>query len=287
MKSNLLRSLYACIPLILLVACSTATQDEKYRQVVMRDIGNKILWSLGDSVSRVMPVVSAGSTYTISFEHPVAVSYDSLIVIVSQELIKNDITRFVTELRDCGSREVLLAFAFKSPSDSLAPCTGRNTQLGCYQIEITLMDAPFNYASALPFAIAAAGAGLLFVFFKSRQKRPHSNEGTNTADARQRLHLGRYIFDVAEKTLVIDDTILPLTEKEAKLLSLLLANIHQTISRETLMAEIWGEEGLVVIPKNIDVLVSKLRKKLIHDDSIAITNVHGVGYKLVDMTVKG
>ncbi len=48
------------------------------------------------------------------------------------------------------------------------------------------------------------------------------------------------------------------------------------------MAEIWGEEGLVVIPKNIDVLVSKLRKKLNHDASVAIVNVHGVGYKLVE-----
>lgn len=248
----------------------------------MRDIGNKILWSLGDSISRVMPIVSQGSTYTISFEHPVAVSYDSLITVVSQELIKNDITRFVTELRDCGSQEVLLAFAFFSASDSLTPCTGRNTQLGCYQIEITLTEAPFPYPSALPFAMAVAGSGMLFLFFKSRQRRTHRKADITNAEVRQHLHLGKYIFDVAEKSLLIDDTILPLTEKEAKLLSLLLANIHQTLSRETLMAEIWGEEGLVVIPRNIDVLVSKLRKKLIHDDSVAIANVHGVGYKLVE-----
>jgi DNA-binding response OmpR family regulator len=46
------------------------------------------------------------------------------------------------------------------------------------------------------------------------------------------------------------------------------------------MNEIWAESGVLVVSKNLDVLVSKLRKKLIHDDKIKISNVHGVGYKL-------
>jgi DNA-binding response OmpR family regulator len=36
----------------------------------------------------------------------------------------------------------------------------------------------------------------------------------------------------------------------------------------------------MVVPKNLDVLVSKLRKKLSLDENIKIINVHGVGYKL-------
>ena len=36
------------------------------------------------------------------------------------------------------------------------------------------------------------------------------------------------------------------------------------------MKEIWEDEGIVVISRNVDVLVSKLRKKLSDDNSIKI-----------------
>ena len=71
-----------------------------------------------------------------------------------------------------------------------------------------------------------------------------------------------------------------LTEKEAKLLTLLLNGINEIQNREYLMHELWAESGIMVISKNLDVLVSKLRKKLSLDENIKITNVHGVGYKL-------
>jgi DNA-binding response OmpR family regulator len=47
------------------------------------------------------------------------------------------------------------------------------------------------------------------------------------------------------------------------------------------MKEIWEDEGIVVISRNVDVLVSKLRKKLIDDNSIKIINVPGRGYKFI------
>jgi DNA-binding response OmpR family regulator len=46
------------------------------------------------------------------------------------------------------------------------------------------------------------------------------------------------------------------------------------------MKEIWEDRGLVVISRNVDVLVSKLRKKLSFYPAIKITNVHGRGYRL-------
>jgi DNA-binding response OmpR family regulator len=45
------------------------------------------------------------------------------------------------------------------------------------------------------------------------------------------------------------------------------------------MKEIWEDEGIVVISRNVDVLVSKLRKKLSDDNSFKFINVHGRGYK--------
>lgn len=286
MKSIVLLSICGLALSILAAACSSDVHDEKYREVVMRDIGNKILWSLGDSVSRVMPITSEGATYTISFERPVSVSYDSVIAIVSQELNKNGITRFVTELKDCRANEVLLAFAFNSPSDSLTPCIGRHTEPGCLTIEITPGRERSAFHATVPFILSGVAGGLLFLSFKSRSGRKRKTAPGNADTGHQLWPVGRYMFDATGKTLAIDDLILPLTEKEAKLLILLLENINQALSREMLMAEIWGEDGLIVISRNIDVLVSKLRKKLKHDDSLAIVNIHGVGYKLMDMVVK-
>ena len=56
-------------------------------------------------------------------------------------------------------------------------------------------------------------------------------------------------------------------------------NINQIVEREKLMKEIWEDESIVVISRNVDVLVSKLRKKLSDDNSIKFINVHGRGYK--------
>ena len=47
------------------------------------------------------------------------------------------------------------------------------------------------------------------------------------------------------------------------------------------MKEIWEDKGIVVISRNVDVLVSKLRKILIDDNSIKFINVPGRGYKFV------
>jgi len=47
------------------------------------------------------------------------------------------------------------------------------------------------------------------------------------------------------------------------------------------MKEIWEDKGIIVISRNVDVLVSKLRKKLLADSSIKFINVHGRGYKFI------
>ena len=58
-------------------------------------------------------------------------------------------------------------------------------------------------------------------------------------------------------------------------------NINQIVEREKLMKEIWEDESIVVISRNVDVLVSKLRKKLSDDNSLKFINVHGRGYKFI------
>ena len=78
-----------------------------------------------------------------------------------------------------------------------------------------------------------------------------------------------------------ENKIISLSEKESKSLKIFAENLNQVIEREKLMKEIWEDEGIIVISRNVDVLMSKLRKKLSEDNAIKIINIHGRGYKFV------
>ena len=73
--------------------------------------------------------------------------------------------------------------------------------------------------------------------------------------------------------------VISLTDKECRILELLNKNFGELIPRETLMQEVWINEG-VITGRSLDMFVSKLRKKLSSDPELSITNVHGKGYKL-------
>lgn len=248
----------------------------------MRQIGNRVLWSLGDSTSRILPVGLNGNTYTIGFEQPIDLPYDTLIRVAAQELRRVDVHQFVVAVKDCETEEVVLTFAFQNPVDSLLPCRGRDIEPGCYRIDITLTHPTPRYDYAmLPVALVLLLGG--WALWKWRQTSTPT-EPTDPIDSLQPTlpTIGSYRFDEAERLLLHADANTPLTDKETKLLALLMTHADQTLSREMLMAELWGEDGVVVVSRNVDVLVSKLRKKLQADPSVAITNVHGVGYKLVE-----
>lgn len=91
--------------------------------------------------------------------------------------------------------------------------------------------------------------------------------------------LGKFLFDTKEQRLLSGAEVINLTDKECRILSLLHKNFGELISRETLMQEVWINEG-VITGRSLDMFVSKLRKKLSSDPGLKITNVHGKGYKL-------
>jgi DNA-binding response OmpR family regulator len=70
-----------------------------------------------------------------------------------------------------------------------------------------------------------------------------------------------------------------LSKKECELLEIFVANANQVVKREELTKKVWEDNG-VIVGRSLDTYISKLRKKLQKDNSIKLTNVHGVGYKL-------
>jgi two-component system, OmpR family, response regulator len=93
------------------------------------------------------------------------------------------------------------------------------------------------------------------------------------------LHAGESTLDVHNLTLNSGGQVTRLTHKEAKLLALFFRHINKIIEREVFLKSIWEDDGFFVA-RSMDVFVSRLRKYLREDKSLAIENIRGVGYIL-------
>ena len=107
---------------------------------------------------------------------------------------------------------------------------------------------------------------------------PEAKPDPPTADHKK---LGNFVFIESKGILSLNAETIELSAKEAKALHLLVSNQNQVVGRDLLMKEIWEDDGVFVIDRNVDVMISKLRKKLSADPSVKIVNVHGKGYKIV------
>lgn len=91
--------------------------------------------------------------------------------------------------------------------------------------------------------------------------------------------IGTYRFEPANMNLVHDDEKRSLTRKETALLKILCENENKLVAREFILKEIWGDDDYF-LGRSMDVFIAKLRKYLKEDTTLAITNVHGAGFKL-------
>lgn len=252
---------------------------EKHVEVVLRDLGHQLLLSAKDSTSRVLPVKKLGEhTYQISFQNNFGFISDSLINLVQRTFQKAALANdYLVNLRDCGQNETVFAFEINSQTGDLTPCRGRTLDVGCYVIEIELLkNTRFN---ALWLALLIIPFG--FVGFYVKDKFRNKEEAAPVVDNDDYIQLGSFRFYPGNNVLKIENNHITLSEKETRALQLFAKNMAQVVERETLMKEIWEDEGIVVISRNVDVLVSKLRKKLSDDNSIKFINVPGKGYKFI------
>jgi DNA-binding winged helix-turn-helix (wHTH) protein len=130
--------------------------------------------------------------------------------------------------------------------------------------------------------LALLGASLLIGYFRKNLKTvPGQNQhhAVMKEPNPELAALGSFLFNVKGQRLLLGSEAISLTDKECKVLELLHKNFGELISRETLMQEVWINEG-VFTGRSLDMFVSKLRKKLSSDPELRITNVHGKGYKL-------
>ncbi len=270
---------YSIMIIVILIASINKNNEipEKHSEVVLRDLGHQLLLTAKDSSSRVLPVKKLNeNTYQISFQNDFSFISDSLINLVQRIFQKNALaTDYIVSLKNCKQKEAVFAFEINSQAGDLTPCRGRRLAVGCYVIEIDLLkQTGFNFYWLLLLIIPL---GLVGFYVKNKFWKKEEKE--SIADNTDYIQLGSFQFYADNNVLKTENNTITLSEKETKALKIFAENINQIVEREKLMKEIWEDKGLVVISRNVDVLVSKLRKKLSDDNSIKFINVHGRGYK--------
>ena len=93
--------------------------------------------------------------------------------------------------------------------------------------------------------------------------------------------IGKFLFDMANLTLTLNDEKIKITQREGELLYELVKHKNEVVKRKTLLEKIWGKEDYF-LGRSMDVFISRLRKHLSADPTLLIENVHGVGFRLVD-----
>ena len=252
---------------------------EKHLEVVLRNIGHRLLLTAKDSTSRVLPVKKLNeNTYQISFQNDFSFVSDTLINLVQREFQKYaPATDYIVNLRNCKQNETVFAFEINRHTGDLIACRGRKLEKSCYVIEIELLKpTQFNFFWLLLLIVPLALAGF---YLKNRVHKKEEKE--SIVDNTDYIPLGSFRFYPDNNVLKTKNNTITLSEKETKALKIFAENINQIVEREKLMKEIWEDKGIVVISRNVDVLVSKLRKKLIDDSSIKFINVPGRGYKFI------
>lgn len=89
--------------------------------------------------------------------------------------------------------------------------------------------------------------------------------------------IGQYDFSFEELSLTGPEDVFKLTMKEGMLLKFFIQHQNRLVKREEILEELWGENDYF-LGRSMDVFVSRLRKYLKKEKSVAIDTVRGTGY---------
>lgn len=246
----------------------------------LRQVGDQLLQIAGEDQMGIPPVFQSGAQeFTLQLEH--AFNYDTLPKLLDLAIKNYNLDLdYQVAIKACGKELPILGYNRQAFERGRVPCTGREQWSECNNIVFTVVETKRLEASKakwpwLPLFLGLTGGSVLtwFWFKKNREKKLPEETPTNV------LKIGTFDFDYQNQILHFGSSRQSLTFRENKLLQVLASRSNQVIKRETLVAEVWGDEG-VIIGRSLDVFISRLRKLLKADESVQIKNVHGVGYRL-------
>lgn len=92
-----------------------------------------------------------------------------------------------------------------------------------------------------------------------------------------KLSYEKYLVNLNQRSVVKDDKSIKLTTIEFNLLELLLLNQNITLSRDTILEKVWGQDYFGS-DRAVDDLVRRLRKKM---PDLNLETIYGYGYRLL------
>lgn len=120
----------------------------KHANLLIREIGHRLLLQAGDSTSRVLPVTETNEgTFLLGFERDFIFSHDSLMVLTRDLLPKTQFpSGYTVTVYDCMTSGIVYGFQINHAPPDILACRGRDQPQGCYTIEIALPDLYENVA---------------------------------------------------------------------------------------------------------------------------------------------
>ncbi len=250
-------------------------------KIALRDAGNQLLLANQDSTSLVLPVIALEqSKYELSFQNKLSLEPDSLVSIIKKSLKKLDLPEhYRVEVIQCLDEEVAYSYEMLYAEEkSIIPCKGRVLPESCYEVEVSFTEKKVSFFSRkrVLYGFLFIASFILLVEFLLH-KRKHTALPNESNGKYNRI--GSFKFYPEQNKLIKEAIEINLSKKECELLAIFIANPNQIIKRDELTKKVWEDNG-VFVGRSLDTYISKLRKKLKADNSIKLTNVHGVGYKL-------
>lgn len=245
-------------------------------KITLREVGNKLLLSTGDSTSLILPIKQIEAhKFEISFQKTLSFEPLTLVAIVKENLEKSSLSKnYRVEVLQCLDNEVAYSYEINIDIEkTIIPCVGRVLPRNCYLIQIHFLEEDVTENNKILYLFIPI---ILVVFYWLVYKR---KKKTTLSNKKNETSLGNFNFYPKQNKLVLKAKEIPLSKKECELLEIFIANTNQVVKREELTKRVWEDNG-VIVGRSLDTYISKLRKKLQDDTSIKLTNIHGIGYKL-------
>ncbi|MDZ7898449.1 MAG: helix-turn-helix domain-containing protein [Arcicella sp.] len=238
-----------------------------------------MLLQAGDSTSIVLPIKKVNEqTFQIEFQNDLIFVHDSLISLVAKNLKINYLSSdYIVNVLNCNNNAIVFGFEISTKNGNLTPCSGRTQGTGCYVIQIEFLASPS--ANIYPYLFLLIS--LAFVGFVLRKRISENKINLQIPENEEFVLIGNFHFYEQKNLLKHHSALIELTENESKLLKIFTENQNELVEREYLLKAIWEDKGIIVVGRSLDVLVSKLRKKLSNDETVKIINIHGKGYKMI------
>ncbi|MCB0548521.1 MAG: winged helix-turn-helix transcriptional regulator [Phaeodactylibacter sp.] len=247
--------------------------------LALRQAGHQLLKLAGDERSTIPPVKITGpGEFTLKLEN--SFNYDTLPQLLNQALISYGIQRdYEVVVKRCDDYIPILGYNRAAFSKGEVPCVGREQVPECHNVTLIFAASSGSPSGMhfLRFSLLVGGL-LAFIGIGFFWKRSKTGAGSSPSSS-STVAIGNFHFDPQNQTLQLGMQQKQLTFRESKLLYFLSRNVNEVVTRDTLIAEVWGDEG-VIVGRSLDVFISRLRKLLKEDETVMIRNIHSVGYRL-------